>query len=106
MKSLCLINTDKNPCLSVSYSLHQYSTLCLRLAITFSKIKNLEPNLFQDALRAMSVVAVVVNSALIGVSGQLTRLIPGLNTVTVIIIIIAFEVSKSLVLFIIMCKNY
>ena len=43
----------------------------------------------------MGVVAVVVNSALIGVSGQLDRLVPGLDTATTILVIVTIEVGVN-----------
>ncbi|XP_045215850.2 anoctamin-8-like isoform X2 [Mercenaria mercenaria] len=47
--------------------------------------------IWQDALRVMGLLAVVVNSALIGVSGQMTRMTPDLDTTSTILVILALE---------------
>ena len=47
---------------------------------------------FQDALEIMSVIAVMVNCALIGMSGLADRLFPDLGTVERIIFIVLLEV--------------
>jgi len=44
----------------------------------------------------LGMVAVVVNSALIGVSGQLTRMWPDIDVIYIILFIIVIEVSQSI----------
>ncbi|XP_062571901.1 anoctamin-8-like isoform X2 [Saccostrea cucullata] len=46
---------------------------------------------WQDALELMGVIAIIVNCALIGVSGQVQRMVPGASTETVILIIVLLE---------------
>jgi anoctamin-8 len=48
---------------------------------------------WQNALSMLSLAAVIVNCALIGLSGQVSRLWPGLTTTQTIILIVALEVS-------------
>ena len=43
----------------------------------------------------MGVIAIIVNCALIGVSGQIQRMIPGASRETVIIIIVLLEVNTG-----------
>ena len=51
--------------------------------------------MFQYALRAMGMIAVMVNIALIGVSGQLKRVHPDLDPSHHVIYILAIEVSTG-----------
>jgi anoctamin-8 len=51
---------------------------------------------WQNALSMLSLAAVIVNCALIGLSGQVSRLWPGLTTTQTIILIVALEVSGEL----------
>lgn len=53
--------------------------------------------LFQDALRVMGLLAVIVNSALIGVSGQMTRMTPDLDSTSRILVILVLEVCNQTV---------
>ncbi|XP_061172971.1 anoctamin-8-like [Saccostrea echinata] len=46
---------------------------------------------WQDALELMGVIAIIVNCALIGVSGQVQRMVPGASIETVILIIVLLE---------------
>lgn len=46
---------------------------------------------WQDALELMGVIAVIVNCALIGISGQVTRMVPNSSIVSTIIIIVILE---------------
>lgn len=46
---------------------------------------------WQTALSFLSLAAVIVNCTLIGLSGQVSRLWPGLNTVQTILLIVALE---------------
>ncbi|XP_033750311.1 anoctamin-8-like [Pecten maximus] len=46
---------------------------------------------WQDALELMGVIAVIVNCALIGISGQVTRMVPNSSVVSTIIIIVILE---------------
>ena len=48
--------------------------------------------LLQDALAVMGFIAVVVNTALIGVSGQIQKSSPDLDSTSVFIIIVIVEV--------------
>ncbi|KAH3837137.1 anoctamin-8-like isoform X2 [Dreissena polymorpha] len=59
--------------------------------------------IWQDALVVMGVIAVLVNSALIGVSGQMDRMAPGLDTSATIIVIIVLE---HVILVLKMCVTY
>ena len=43
----------------------------------------------------MGVIAIIVNCALIGVSGQIQRMIPGASRETVIVIIVLLEVNTG-----------
>ncbi|KAL4227959.1 Anoctamin-8 [Mactra antiquata] len=64
--------------------------LCVYHQRPFGKrVRNI--GIWQDALRVMGVVAVVVNSALIGVSGQMTRMVPDLDMTSIIIVILVIE---------------
>lgn len=47
---------------------------------------------WQNALSVLSLAAVIVNCALIGLSGQVSRLWPGLTTTQTIILIVTLEV--------------
>ncbi|WAQ98833.1 ANO8-like protein [Mya arenaria] len=47
--------------------------------------------IWQNAIVVMGVVAVMVNCALIGVSGQLDRMVPGMDTTSIIIVIVVLE---------------
>ena len=49
---------------------------------------------WQNALSLLSLAAVIVNCALIGLSGQVSRLWPGLTTAQTIILIVTLEVKK------------
>jgi len=49
---------------------------------------------WQNALSILSLAAVIVNCALIGLSGQVSRLWPGLTTAQTIILIVTLEVSS------------
>lgn len=49
---------------------------------------------WQNALSILSLAAVIVNCALIGLSGQVSRLWPGLTTAQTIILIVTLEVSR------------
>ncbi|XP_060072109.1 anoctamin-8-like isoform X2 [Ylistrum balloti] len=46
---------------------------------------------WQDALELMGFIAVIVNCALIGISGQVTRMVPSSSVVSIIIIIVTLE---------------
>lgn len=46
----------------------------------------------QDAMEVMGVIAVIVNCALIGMSGQVQRMFPNLSTQGTIILIVILEV--------------
>ncbi|XP_060575642.1 anoctamin-8-like isoform X2 [Ruditapes philippinarum] len=64
--------------------------LCIYHQRPFGKrVRNI--GIWQDALRVMGLIAVVVNSALIGVSGQMTRMTPDLDTTSRIFVILALE---------------
>ncbi|XP_022332682.2 anoctamin-8-like isoform X3 [Crassostrea virginica] len=64
--------------------------LCMTYQRPFGKtVENI--GTWQDALEVMGVIAIIVNCALIGVSGQIQRMIPGASRETVIIIIVLLE---------------
>lgn len=64
--------------------------LCVYHQRPFGKrVQNI--GIWQDALRVMGLVAVVVNSALIGVSGQVTRMYPDLDSSSTIVFILVLE---------------
>lgn len=46
----------------------------------------------QDVLEAMVLVAVMVNAALIGMSGVMDRLVPGLSDVSMVLLLVSVEV--------------
>lgn len=50
---------------------------------------------WQNALSILSLAAVIVNCALIGLSGQVSRLWPGLTTAQTIILIVTLEVRAN-----------
>lgn len=50
---------------------------------------------WQNALSILSLAAVIVNCALIGLSGQVSRLWPGLTTAQTIILIVTLEVCSQ-----------
>ena len=47
----------------------------------------------QDVLQVMVVIAVIVNSALIGMGGLMHRIVPGLSDMHTLLLIVAVEVS-------------
>jgi anoctamin-8 len=51
---------------------------------------------WQNALGLLGLVAVIVNCALIGLSGQVSRLWPGMTQTQTVILIVALEVSLHL----------
>ncbi|XP_052796169.1 anoctamin-8-like [Mya arenaria] len=59
--------------------------------------------IWQNAIVVMGVVAVMVNCALIGVSGQLDRMVPGMDTTSIIIVIVVLE---HVILVLKMCMTY
>lgn len=64
--------------------------LCMTYQRPFGKtVENI--GTWQDALELMGVIAIIVNCALIGVSGQVQRMIPGASREMVIIIIVLLE---------------
>lgn len=64
--------------------------LCMTYQRPFGKtVENI--GTWQDALELMGVIAIIVNCALIGVSGQVQRIIPGASREMVIIIIVLLE---------------
>jgi len=50
---------------------------------------------FQSAMEVMGLIAVVVNCALIGLSGQVHRMFPEMSTTQTILLIVALEVRNS-----------
>lgn len=46
----------------------------------------------KDVLEAMVLVAVMVNAALIGMSGVMDRLVPGLSDVSMVLLLVSVEV--------------
>lgn len=56
--------------------------------------------LSQDALEVMSVIAVMVNCALIGMSDLAERLFPGWGTTERLVLIVALEVRLHLELYV------
>lgn len=61
---------------------------------------------WQNALSILSLAAVIVNCALIGLSGQVSRLWPGLTTAQTIVLIVTLEVSCKHITFNLVLKNY
>ena len=50
---------------------------------------------FQTAMEVMGLVGVIVNVALIGLSGQVDRIFPNITTNQTILLIILLEVSEA-----------
>lgn len=63
---------------------------------------------WQNALGFLGLAAVIVNCALIGLSGQVSRLWPGLTSTQTVLLIVALEVSRNLITLLIFTKyeNY
>lgn len=53
---------------------------------------------WQNALGMLGLAAVIVNCALIGMSGQVSRLWPGLTSTQTVILIVTLEVSRNLII--------
>lgn len=54
---------------------------------------------WQNALSLLGLAAVIVNCALIGLSGQVSRLWPGLTSTQTVVLIVALEVSEMSLLY-------
>jgi hypothetical protein len=55
--------------------------------------------LLQNAMEVMCLIAVLVNCALIGLSGQVHRMFPEMSTTQTILLIVALEVRLFFLLF-------
>jgi anoctamin-8 len=52
-------------------------------------------DLLQNAMEVMCLIAVLVNCALIGLSGQVHRMFPEMSTTQTILLIVALEVRHA-----------
>lgn len=61
---------------------------------------------WQNALSLLGLAAVIVNCALIGLSGQVSRLWPGLTSTQTVILIVALEVCLKYLINFFLCINF
>ncbi len=71
----------------------RFSSVTFQPLILGSGLYQFDKNLLQDALELMSVIAVMVNCALVGISGLSDRLFPDLTLAERIIFIVILEVT-------------
>jgi hypothetical protein len=88
---MCNYKKKQPSCIKIMASIEN----CLAHMFIFCNLISLcSFNVFKDALELMGLMAVVVNCALIGVSGQIKRMLPVTELSTTIIIIVILEVNR------------